>query len=184
MQARRRHARQRGFSSFEAMMPLSLAAVLAVALPVGGRLLAGADRAGAVNTVLAALRSARQLSEETGRTVTVCPAAPAAQACGAAAQWGQGMMAFADLDRDGQRGAGERVLWHVTVPAAGLRISSDRGRFSFTPLYVRGADIPNTEGYIRVCDPADPAGARTIEVGPRRRAQLVSAAPRDTCDPG
>jgi len=177
---------QRGFSTFESLMPLSVAAALALAAPVLRHLASDSDRAGTVNAVLIGLRSARQLAEETGKTVTVCPAAAQdARRCGDPADWSHGLVAFVDLDRDGRQGAREAVLWSRVPDAAGLRVTSDQPSFSFSPFYVRQRDAPNTEGRITVCDPRDPAGARTIEVGPRRRAQLSdTVSPPDACVDG
>lgn len=94
--------RQRGATLIEQLMGLSVIIVLAgLAVPAMGNLLQRSSVQAASNSLMAALRHARQTAVFTNATSLFCPSRDGRH-CSRGAQWQQGWLIGQDRDRDGQ----------------------------------------------------------------------------------
>ena len=100
--------RKSGFSLAELMVTLATAGVLmGIAIPEFSALAAGQRASARINTVAAAIQTARHLAIQHNRAVTLCPGQ--GPACGERDHWHEGMLIFADSDRDLRVDDGEFV---------------------------------------------------------------------------
>lgn len=162
---------QAGFSLFELMMTVALAAMAIVfAGPMLGGTLAKARITAEVNALHHGIHLARQESIKRNRYVSLCKTADGLR-CGHGRAWHDGWMIFANTDRDHppQRDDGEPLL-RLHRPADGVTINANRNAYTLRTVRRR-----STNGTFVVCDRAARARPRALIVSytgrPRTAAQ-------------
>ena len=163
----------RGVTLPELLVVLAIAAFLLMAgVPALGALLDRSRVAAATTAMAVSLANTRMRAVEGASPYTLCPSV-GGQHCDPAVDWSHGWIAFADLDRSGQREDGERVVDRVD-PGTGsqvrIRTTQGRTRLVFQPDGSAGGSNVTLE----FC-PRRPGadGARQIIVSNVGRARLV-----------
>ena len=112
----------RGFTFIELLTALLIAALLGfLAYPSFSEILQRVHTTSRVNSLIGLVRFARQTAVTQRRWITLCPAL--ADSCTNSSDWTTGIMAFADLNRDGSRQPLEPVLAHQSTLDPGERLS-------------------------------------------------------------
>jgi len=105
-----RRSRQRGFTLYEAMVTLTIGAILAtVGIPSLQSLLANTRLTTATNTLLAALATTRSEAIKRGQRVVLCPSSNH-QSCTDASNWHVGYVLYVDHDGSSTLDPDEPVL--------------------------------------------------------------------------
>ncbi|MGD8415556.1 MAG: GspH/FimT family pseudopilin [Pseudomonadales bacterium] len=113
---------RRGFTVLELLAVLAIAITLgALAYPSFDDLVARVHSTSRINAIVSLLRFARETAVTQHRWVTLCPAS--AEVCTGSTDWSTGIMAFADLNRDGTRQTGEPVLAYQSALDPGERLT-------------------------------------------------------------
>jgi prepilin-type N-terminal cleavage/methylation domain-containing protein len=100
---------QRAFTLIELMIALAVGGILLYfAVPPFEAMLERIETTSRVNGLIGMIPFARQTAVTEGRWVTVCPAD--AFACSNRGTWHTGIMAFVDVNRDGERQPAERMV--------------------------------------------------------------------------
>ncbi|HEX5340467.1 MAG TPA: GspH/FimT family pseudopilin [Gammaproteobacteria bacterium] len=157
--------RERGFTLLEMLVVLAVAGILlTVAIPDFSTLIRHSRAVTAVNSLAGALNFARYSAISRNRYVTLCHSRDGQQ-CAADANWEDGWLIFANLDRDSpaQVDSGERLLYVHGPLAAGAHVTSNRQSFTFRPRGIR-----STNGTLLYCSQA----------GQHDRALIVSVTGR------
>lgn len=111
----------RGFTIIELIVALSVAALLlSFAYPPFNDMLERLRSTARVNAVIGLVRFARQTAVTQRRWITLCPAV--GERCTGSRDWHTGVMAFADLNRDGDRQPEEPVVGHLSAFKPGERL--------------------------------------------------------------
>lgn len=119
--------RNHGFTLIEMAIVLVVAALLlAVAVPAWQAVIVRTHAAAARGALLASLTQAANHAGATGVEVVVCPSAPGG--CARQWDWSNGWIAYADLDGDRRRDAGETLLRRQPALGKGLRLLTSKGR--------------------------------------------------------
>ena len=121
--------RQQGFTLVELMITLAVVIVLlAVGIPLFGRILSTNQAAAEVNSLVTALQLARNEAVNRGRPVTLCAGTAA---CGAS--WANGWMVYEDLDSDGTLDAGENIL-RIWADPPNAAFTTTANALTFSPV--------------------------------------------------
>lgn len=164
-------AAQCGYSLFELVMTLALAAlILTLGLPSFGKLVADKRVRVEVDALFHAVHLARKSSIARRRVVSLCPSADG-QTCSGDTDWSQGWLMFVNVDRDEppQRDAGEPVLQHHIVGDT-VRIQANRRGFT-----LRATELRATNGTLIFCDRAARAEPRALVVSYTGRPRVARA---------
>lgn len=124
-----------GFTLVEALICLAVASILlCVAGPACADLVQRSHAAAARAALLDSIARAVRHSALAGSEVVLCPGAAAG--CTATDDWSGGWIAYADIDGDRIRDAGETLLHAMPALASGIHLvtSSGRKRLVFRPL--------------------------------------------------
>jgi type IV fimbrial biogenesis protein FimT len=118
-----------GFTLVELLLAVAMMALLAmVAVPALGSLVERSRVAAATTAMAVSLANVRMRAVESATPYTLCPSATG-QACDRGSDWSRGWIAYADLDRSGQREAPEVVADRIEAPAPDhVRVHSTQGR--------------------------------------------------------
>lgn len=124
----------RGFTLLEAVIAMAIVAILAcVAVPAWSSAREASHSGSAQAVLLESLLGAIGHAAITGSEVVLCPGDAAG--CRATVDWSHGWIAFADIDGDRRRDAGETLLKRAG-PLGGrvhLRTTAGRTRLVFQP---------------------------------------------------
>lgn len=121
------NGRHRGFTLIEAVICLGIASiVLGVAIPVVTDALAGSRASAARAALLASLTTAIGHAATTGTEVVLCPSA--GTGCRDSFDWSEGWIAFADIDGNRRRAAGETLVHVADALGDSVRLRSTTGR--------------------------------------------------------
>lgn len=164
----RRVSRCRGFTLFELMLTIAVAAIIAgFAAPSFNNILRNNRIVTDNNQMISALTLARSEAIRTGNRVTVCRSADQAT-CATTGGWEQGWIVFRDPANAGTVDSGEEIVrvWDPLDGGTTIRAASAFASYvSFVGSGETRGDTGNT-GSFRVCgDTADIAQGRTISVG-------------------
>ncbi len=162
-------APQRGYSLFELVMTLTLAAlILTLGLPSFGKLVADKRVRVEVDALFHAVHLARKSSIARRRVVSLCPSADG-QACNGDTDWSQGWLMFVNVDRDDppQLDVGEPVLQRHVVGDT-VRIQANRRGFT-----LRATELRATNGTLIFCDRAARAEPRALVVSYTGRPRVT-----------
>jgi type IV fimbrial biogenesis protein FimT len=160
----------RAFTVIELIAALAIASILLfMALPAFNDLTERFQTTSRVNAIVGIVRFARETAVTQGRMITLCPAGDAV--CTGASAWHTGIMAFADLNRDGARQPGEPIAGYMPALKAGetLLWRSFRNK---NYLQFRSAGYTNWQnGSFHYCPASrDPANGKVIIVNIQGRA--------------
>lgn len=161
-------AAARGFSLPELMLVCAILAVLAgAATPSFRDYLANARRTSEVNALVHGLHAARNAAIRRSQPVVLCNSRDGVR-CTPGADWSEGWIVFANLDRDTPAVAdpGEPVLLHHPG-VEGLRIRANRAALVYWPVS-RAA----TTASFTFCDARGPAAARAVIVSQTGRPRV------------
>ena len=179
--------RARGFNLTELMVALAVAGVLmGIAIPELAALAAGQRASARINSVAAAIQTARHLAVSHNRSMTLCSGQ--GPVCGDRDDWHEGMLVFADSDGnrrldDGEYvgarlqglNAGETIAWRSFGNRSFLRFRSSgisdwqAGNFKYCPAdrdprFARQL-ILNAQGRTRHATDSDGDGIREDSQG-------------------
>lgn len=140
---------QRGFTLYELLLTLLLAALLAgLAIPSFSASLARGRQAAEVDALFHAVHRARKESVMRRKVVSVCPSLNGQQ-CHSSKDWSSGWLLFENRDRDSppRVDPGEPVLQRHIADGA-VQISANRRGFTLRATFLRA-----TNGTLVFCDP-------------------------------
>lgn len=113
---------RRGFTLVELLTILAIVAGLwALAFPSFSQLIERINSTSRINALVGLVRFARQTAVTQQQWVTLCPAS--GDACANSRDWSTGILAFADLNRDGERQPDETVLAYHDALKPGERLT-------------------------------------------------------------
>lgn len=171
----------KGFTLIEAMIVLAVAAILlVVAIPAWSNATSaahnGATRGALAMTVLDAVRH----SALTGAEVVLCADTGAAQ-CSGDVDWGNGWIAFADLNGNRKRDARETVVGQAPALKGGVRLRSTPGRTKL--VFQPNGGNAGSNVTFTLCDRRGVAKASTLVLANdgRLRQGVPTAAAADAC---
>ena len=119
--------KQSGFTLVEAVICLAMVGILlAIGVPAWTGVLARTHAASARAALLATLTGSITHAARTGSEVVLCPAGNAG--CENSWDWSSGWIAFADIDGDRRKDAGETLLTSVPALHEGIRLVTSKGR--------------------------------------------------------
>ena len=171
-----------GFTLVELLVVLAMVALLAmVGAPALGSLVERSRVASATTAMAVSLANVRMRAVESATPYTLCPSTTG-QVCERGSDWSRGWIAFADLDRSGQREASEAVADRIDAPApAQVRIQTTQGRsrLVFQPDGSAGGSNVTFEFCARG---ASAWTARQIVVSNVGRARLVERPTVNRCN--
>ena len=172
-----------GFTLIEAMVCLGVAGVLlCVAGPACADLVQRSHAAAARAALLDSLMQAIRHSALTGSEVVLCPGSDAG--CAATSDWSGGWIAYADIDGDRVRDAGETLVRAVPALASGIHLvtSTGRKRLVFQPM---GGNAGSNATFT-LCDRRGARSAVSLVLSNygRLRAGKPSAASAQRCADG
>jgi type IV fimbrial biogenesis protein FimT len=123
------NVRQRGFTLFEMLVALAIAALLlSVGVPSYTDFVRNANQVTSSNEMLASLHFARDLAITRNVRVTVCPSSDGAS-CDDGGAWNQGWIVFVDINGDRQVDGGETIERAVAEIEAPSVESTEFGDF-------------------------------------------------------
>ena len=162
-------ARTQGYTLYELMLTLGVAAILISAgLPSFAGSLARARQATEINALFHAAHVARKESIMRRRVVTLCPSLDAAT-CRNDTDWSDGWILFENTDRDSPpvRDPGEPLL-QVHAVADTVRIRANRRSFTLRATFLRA-----TNGTFVVCDAAERVPGKALVVSYTGRPRVA-----------
>lgn len=170
----KRSGRRGGYSLFELLMTLVMAAMLlGLALPSLGGLIADKRLRAEADALFHAVHVARKASITRRRVVSICPSSDG-KSCDPKAGWSNGWIMYENLGRrsTGLRTKNEKLLKYHKV-ADKVRIDANRGSFSFRSTHLRA-----TNGTIRICDENRRAETRAVVISYTGRPRVAREDPR------
>lgn len=158
----------RGFTLFELMITLVVAAILAtVAVPNMRQFVQNSRLQGELGELAATLNFARGEAAKRSRSISVCARA-SDTACGAASAWKDGWLVFIDVDTDGvYDGAPEEILRVHTQTVSAITVTANDGKATptaITHLRFAPAGNANNTGAFTFCDDRGGTHGRNIKV--------------------
>jgi len=173
-----------GFTLVEVLITLAIVAILlVVAVPAMQRFMTGRAVLAQAEELVATLRLARSDALRLNSAVTVCAAtdttadSPVCAAAANNASWNAGWLTFIDLDNDGVRDTGERVL-RVQSPLKGVKAvtSNTQGHVRFYPngLPATGAAEFNVQPTLDSRDSGYNAVLRKVQLNTAGRTVVVT----------
>lgn len=172
--------RQRGFTLIEAMIALAVTSILlCIAIPAWSSASEAAHNGSAQAALGATILGAVSHAALTGSEVVLCPGD--ATGCKPSIDWSGGWIAYADINGDRIRGAGETLL--KAAPSLGgkvhLRSTQGRTRLVFQP---NGGNAGSNVTFT-LCDGRGVAKAITLVLsnGGRLRSGMASNAAALAC---
>lgn len=169
-----------GFTLIEALIALVVACLLVgVAVPAWSGVLESAHAVSAKADLAATLTRSISHAALAGSEVVLCPGD--VDGCHDTPDWSAGWIAYADIDGDRQRGAGETLL-QVEKPLQGkvhLRSTAGRTRLVFQP---NGGNVGSNVTFT-LCDGRGEAKATTLVLANdgRLRTGVPSTAAAQAC---
>jgi len=167
---RRQHG---GFSLYELLMTLSLAALLvSIGLPSFSSLLARNRQAVEINALFHAFHLARKQSIMRRKVVSLCPSRDG-ETCLDSKDWSTGWIMFENTDRDSPPHVdpGEMVL-RAHVVSDSVRIIANRKGFTLRATFKRA-----TNGTFVICDTQNRAAAKGLIVSYTGRPRVAFERP-------
>jgi len=159
----------RGYSLFELLMTLGLAAIiLTLGVPSFGAIVANHRLRVEVDKLFHAIHHARKESIVRRRVVTICPTIDG-QNCGSGADWSAGWMMFVNIDRDwpAVREADEPLIKWIKVQPHN-RVVANRKSFS-----LRATALRATNGTLIFCDRSGRARPRALVISYTGRPRVA-----------
>jgi type IV fimbrial biogenesis protein FimT len=159
----------RGYSLFELMMTLTLAAlILTLGLPSFGNLVADKRVRTEVDALFHAVHLARKASIVRRRVVSLCPSSDG-ETCTGETDWSEGWLMFANVDRDDPPAVdpGEPILRRHVVGDT-VRIHANRRGFT-----LRATELRATNGTLIFCDREERAAPRALVVSYTGRPRVT-----------
>jgi len=149
-----------GFTLIEALVVMTVAAILlAVAIPAWSHAKAAAN-AGSVRADLAAsLLDAGRHSAIAGSEVVVCPATATGE-CSGSTNWDDGWLAFADINGDRSPGTNETRLVDAKALPDGIHLRTTEGRTRL--LFQPNGGSAGSNVTFTLCDDRGLASATTL----------------------
>ncbi len=166
-------ARPRGFTLLDALLGMSLAAlVFGFAVPNYRAALAQAHAASARSAMTMTLYAAMREAAVNGRTAVICPSAKT-DFCAGGIDWSDGWVAFIDLNGDRDRGPIEPLIRRQSELSGDVRLRSTRGR----PRLVVQPSGSNAGSNVTftLCDRRGPKKALSLVLANNGRLRAVPA---------
>lgn len=162
---------QHGFTLIEQLLTLAVMAILAgLAVPAMGNLLQSSSVAASSNTLVAALRKARQSAVYGNANSLLCPSVDGRH-CSAEPDWQRGWLIGRDRDHDGQPDAAPSVVGHA-VPST-VTVIGSRAR-----VHIRFRGDGSSAGSnmtLLVCRRGKTRGARRVVLANSGRVRSAKA---------
>lgn len=161
--------RSRGYSLYELVMTLGLAAlVLTLGLPSFGKLVADQRLRAETDALFHAFHLARKYSIARRQVVSLCPSSDG-ETCNASEDWSSGWIMFVNTDRDSppRIDDGEAILVRRRVDER-VRIAANRRGFT-----LRATELRATNGTLVICDRSGRAEARGLVVSYTGRPRIA-----------
>jgi type IV fimbrial biogenesis protein FimT len=163
------HRQQGGFSLYELLMTLALAALLvSIGVPSFSSLLARSQQAVEINALFHAFHLARKQSIMRRKVVSLCPSRDG-ESCLAGKDWSPGWIMFENTDRDSppRVDPGEIIVRAHDV-ADSVRIIANRQAFTLRATHKRA-----TNGTFVICDTRNRAPAKGLIVSYTGRPRVA-----------
>ena len=164
---------QGGFSLYELLMTLMLAALLlSIGLPSFSSLLARSQQAVEINALFHAFHLARKQSIMRRKVVSLCPSRDG-ESCLAGTDWSQGWIMFENTDRDSppRVDPGEIIVRAHDV-ADSVRITANRQAFTLRATHKRA-----TNGTFVICDTRNRTAAKGLIISYTGRPRVAFERP-------
>jgi len=168
--------RKRGFTLYELLMTLGLAALLlSIGIPSFSATLARSRQAIEINALFHAVHLARKESIMRRKVVSLCPSRDGST-CSPGTDWSSGWILFENVDRDSppQVDPGETMLRSHRVSER-IRIKANRRGFTLRATFLRA-----TNGTFVVCDAADSVRPKGLIVSYTGRPRVAFERPDGT----
>lgn len=167
-------ARDQGFSLFELLMTIAIAALLVtLGAPSFSALKARHAQRVELNALFHAVHRARKASIMHKQVVSLCPSIDGA-ACSPGRDWSGGFLLFVNSDRDEppELDQGEIVL-HRHRAARSVKVTANRRGFTLRATFLRA-----TNGTLVVCDRAGRVPPRALVISYTGRPRVAEQTPR------
>lgn len=166
--------RQSGFTLVELLLTLAVVVVLTgLAIPAMGNLLQRSGVVASSNSLVAALRQARQSAVYSNAGRLLCPSTDGLH-CSAAPDWQQGWLIGQDRDRDGQPDATPSAVGYA-MPQT-VRVIGSRARVHIR--FRADGSSPGSNLTLLVCQRGKARGARRVVLANSGRVRTVKATPK------
>lgn len=165
---------QRGFTLTELLLTLAVVVVLTgLAIPAMGNLLQRTGVSASSNTLVAALRQARQAAVYSNANSLLCPSIDGRH-CSAGADWQHGWLIGQDRDRDGQPDALPSAVGQAMPSTIRVIGSSARVHIRFRA----DGSSPGSNMTLLVCRRGKTRGARRVVLANSGRVRTAKASPK------
>jgi type IV fimbrial biogenesis protein FimT len=168
------HARDDGYSLFELLMTIAVAAlILTLGVPSFGALKARSAQRVELDALFHAVHLARKASIMRKQVVSLCPTRDG-QSCSPGRDWSGGFLVFENGDRDEppELDDGE-ILLHRHLAGRSVEITANRRGFTLRATFLRA-----TNGTLVVCDRAGRVAPRALVVSYTGRPRVADRTPR------